>query len=635
MRCPEHGIDCTNEYQKLKPGFWWTWNFSMPTPESQNLLQEYKAFVNNLNTHDRNYDTASTRFDGPLPISFPCLRGIDSCPDLNGIDGSCGEGYEGWLCSRCSSDYYSWFEYCIKCPPIWRLIIEVFGVFILVCLVVTISIWDLKTKINERKENKNDKSLNRSLVYLLVARFKIVLGYYQIAGATFTSLHNVHWPNEVSKLAYLFRALELNIFKLLAKPRCYIDSLVLNIYEEFLIGLVFCGLAVFLPAIIYSLRWLYVKVYKKLSLEDVTKKLKGLRENCYFFVVLMLFISYLSLCSVILSLMPVACQEFCVDENNNYCLQRLRSDYSIDCQTQKHKNYVTTAYVSLLFVIGYPVCLFVLIYRRRPKLCQENADINDEFVDRPHSGDVNSALAEGSEDTGNVMNEGTIQVLDTEPLLHAEQHDLQLNPEDIEDVQGEHMEDINEDLQDDKIDGYSKYPLYVQFLCENYKPEYWYWEILELSRKVLQTSLVVLYGSEDPLSLGATIVLSMVFICSHAYFKPMQDSFEHWLQMTSLVAIFLNLVSAIVLLVPFTDTSGHRQTAMAVFIIVVNVSVVLLAVGNSTLIIWRAVKQHGRFGACSCRNCVTIATETVSVLSNVSRHSRRGHQTHANLQGPL
>ncbi|XP_072014037.1 uncharacterized protein [Amphiura filiformis] len=448
MLCPEHGINCTDEYQKLKPGFWWIWN--LPTFERQNLVQEYRAFVKNLNTHDRNYDNTSTRFDGPLPISFPCLRGIDSCPALNGINGACGKGYEGWLCSKCSDDYYSWFEYCIGCPPIWRLILEVFGVFILVCLVVSISIWDLKKKINELKENQKDKSLKRSLVYLLVARFKIVLGYYQIAGAIFTSLHNIRWPKEVSKLAYVFRALELNIFKLLAKPSCYIESLVLNIYDEFLIGLVFCGLAVFLPAIVYYLRWLFVKVYKKLSVENVTEKLKGLRQNCYSVVVLMLFISYLSLCSVILSLMPVACQEFCVDENNNNCPQRLRSDYSIDCQTQKHKNYVVTAYVSLLFVIGYPVCLFVLIYRRRPKLCQENAG-NDESVDRPRSGELNTALSEGSEDTGNVINEDTIQVLDTTPLVHAEQNDLLLNREDIEDVhedvQGEDMEDINEDAQ--------------------------------------------------------------------------------------------------------------------------------------------------------------------------------------------
>ncbi|XP_072014254.1 uncharacterized protein [Amphiura filiformis] len=590
-------------------------------------------------THNRSYDITSTHFEGALPNPFPCPGGEVSCPASDGIDESCGEGYEGWLCSRCSIDYYSWFEYCFICPPIWHLILEALGVFSLLCVVVAITIWDLKKRIKERADGESDnsdKSLNRSLLYLLVARFKIVLGYYQIAGAIFTSLHNVHWPTEVSKLAYVFKALELNIFKLLAKPRCYIDNLVLNIYQEFLIGLVLCCLAVLVPAALYSSRWLFVRFYKKLSFANVTEKLKGLRENCYFFIVLILFISYLSLCDVILSLMPVACQEFCVDENNNYCPQRLRSDYSINCQTQKHKNYVVTAYVSLLFVIGYPLCLFVLIYRRRPTCRQENA-VNDESVDPPRLRNVNTALSEGSEDSDNGSNEITIQALDTMPLLHhddeitsSEQSDQQLNREDIEDINEKIKKDAGTQTND-KIDDYSKYPLYVQFLCENYKPEYWYWEIVELTRKVLQTSLVVLYGSEDPLSLGATIVLSMVFITSHGYFKPMQDSFEHWLQMTSLVAIFLNLVSAIVLQVPFIDTSGHRQTAMAVFIIVVNVSVVLLAVGNSTLIICRSVKQRGSSGACSCRNCLTIVLEIVSSVSNATRNRRGRDQNSATI----
>ena len=92
--------------------------------------------------------------------------------------------------------------------------------------------------------------------------------------------------------------------------------------------------------------------------------------------------------------------------------------------------------------------------------------------------------------------------------------------------------------------------------------------------------LVVLYGSGDPLTLAASIVISVVFTVIHAYFKPMKDQFEHWLQMLSLLAIFFNLLSAVVLMIPYNDTSGHRETAMTVFIIGINASVIILAVGK-------------------------------------------------------
>ncbi len=115
MPCPQEGINCTKEYQKLMPGFWWTWTF---VSGSQHASKRYKEFVANLKIHDRSYESTSTEFIGSLPKPFPCLRGEVSCPESNGIDEACGLGYEGWLCSHCSIGYYSWFEYCVKCPPI-------------------------------------------------------------------------------------------------------------------------------------------------------------------------------------------------------------------------------------------------------------------------------------------------------------------------------------------------------------------------------------------------------------------------------------------------------------------------------------------------------------------------------------
>ncbi|XP_072014021.1 uncharacterized protein [Amphiura filiformis] len=662
MPCPEQGVICSNESQKVQPGYWWTWDWNLSNTThvlafAQNSSSRmYAAFVENLLIFDRSYDPASARFEGPLPKPFPCPGGEEACSFFNG---SCGVGYQGWVCSRCSSGYYSWFEYCVECPPIWHLILELLLVVILMCILVAIIVLDLKKKMKEREEMGDDKSLKRSLVYVLIARFKIVLGYYQIAGAIFTSLHNIHWPKDVSNLAYVFKALELNIFKLLAKPRCYIDELQLNIYTEFLIGLVFCILVVFFPSIVFASKWVFLRFDKTLSAAEVKNKLHRFRGNCCLVVVVVLFISYLSLCDVILSLMPVACQEFCVDVNDDYCTKRLRSDYSVDCNTEKHKNYVTTAYVSLVFVFGYPLCLFFLILSQKIRFRREMKQVN-ESPENFNTG--NEGIENNTQDEGNITTAEIDSQSDTTPLLDNYTDNERSIISDVTELDSEDNQAIdriggsiqtneiidyeqsinseedgnvelaacNNDVQDvqaneasttmnESID-YSKYPLYVQFFCENYKREYWYWDVVELCRKVLQTSLIVLFGSEDPLTLGATVAVSMVFITSHAYFKPMKDSFEQLLQMTSLVAIFLNLLCAEILLVPLTDPSGHRQAAMAVFVILLNMSVVLLALGNSIMILWRSVKQHGCSGACSCQNCLSIASRILSSASDGSRH---------------
>ncbi|XP_072042269.1 uncharacterized protein [Amphiura filiformis] len=326
----------------------------------------------------------------------------------------------------------------------------------------------------------------------------------------------------------------------------------------------------------------------------------------------MLFITYPSMCDVILSLLPVACETFCVDENNVYCAHRVRSDYSIDCDTTEHKNYINSAYFALLYVVGFPLGVFIVILRNSPRTLETNHENQEREADNDSNCTELSFIVEDDDDSNNNRRASLLEEIGNTALENEETDSV---------VSEETTPTILEDRDNLNIN-ILKYPLYIRFLCENYKREYWYWEIVELSRKVLQTSLVVLFGSEDPLTLGATVALSMVFITSHAYFKPMKDSFEHWLQMTSLVAIFLNMLCAEVLLVPLTDPSGYRQTAMAVFIISLNVSVVLLAIGNSILLLWRAVKKHGRSGLCSCRHCLAIVNNIASSVSVVSRNRR-------------
>lgn len=51
----------------------------------------------------------------------------------------------------------------------------------------------------------------------------------------------------------------------------------------------------------------------------------------------------------------------------------------------------------------------------------------------------------------------------------------------------------------------------LRFLFENYKSEAWYWELVEMSRKVVLTSGVILVGQESRSYIGLTWVVAGMF----------------------------------------------------------------------------------------------------------------------------
>lgn len=93
-------------------------------------------------------------------------------------------------------------------------------------------------------------------------------------------------------------------------------------------------------------------------------------------------------------------------------------------------------------------------------------------------------------------------------------------------------EETGDDLQSLVSDSYSNRanPIWMDFLCENYKPRFWYWEIIELTRKVTQTVLITLLGWEHKLTVLLTIAISVLYLTLHARYMPMKSTFEQQLQ---------------------------------------------------------------------------------------------------------
>ena len=90
----------------------------------------------------------------------------------------------------------------------------------------------------------------------------------------------------------------------------------------------------------------------------------------------------------------------------------------------------------------------------------------------------------------------------------------------------------------------------MAFLYENYKPNAWYWELLETLRKVILVSCLTLVGSESRVYVGLGAIVAGIFAIIYAGIDPMKTSFEDRLQLLTLCVTFLNLMIGTILKMP-------------------------------------------------------------------------------------
>ena len=81
----------------------------------------------------------------------------------------------------------------------------------------------------------------------------------------------------------------------------------------------------------------------------------------------------------------------------------------------------------------------------------------------------------------------------------------------------------------------------LRFLFENYNSSSWYWELVEMSRKVILTSGLILVGQESRSYIGLAWVVAGMYGMLFCWVKPTQDAFENRLMSTSLAVTVVNL----------------------------------------------------------------------------------------------
>lgn len=466
--CLEEGIICNGkDYKHLKLGYYWNWGI----PGANVTL--YQKFADNLDTENRNYDPNYLNYTGDFPRAFKCPRTHSCANTTGGVENLCPKGYSGWFCSKCDIRYYSVLTYCIPCPTTEWLALEIALICCSFVILYAIAVW-----LYNKERFRNTRG--RHFIDQVVSRGKIALGFYQVLGEFFTSVHDVYWAETLKVIGDVVSIIELNIFRLVIRPKCFDEKLQLNPKLEFEIGIIFPCVLIFLSSTIIWLFKLRNKIkskYHGISEGDIAL-IEIVKSKLMTVVVVLLVISYPPISTSIFQLYPWSCEEYCLDKHNTTCKTLLRSDYELPCENMQIF-HILAIISTVIYVFGFPTILYVLM--------RKNAAHRLAGQPRGYLSEINH---------------------ETDDDIQSLVHDYSMT---------------------------RKNPAWINFLCENYKPEFWYWEIVELTRKVSQTALISVIGWESKITVLSTSSISILFLTLHARYMPMKSKFEQRLQ----VSVFL------------------------------------------------------------------------------------------------
>jgi hypothetical protein len=266
---------------------------------------------------------------------------------------TCLIGYTGPLCHACHSklNYVKIGRDCIHCDGGASLSFHILMWLVVGCsftFCVFLCFYCIKPPKNEQDSKKRDTLLNN---------MKVLWSWCQLFSAMPTTFEGIAWGDAMTGFARGLGAfVSLDITALLTG----LSSCQYNVsYQEaFLIYMLS------VPFFMFIFIPVGVKLGKYLRRSDI-KSIKYLNELQWTFMANFVQIFYPSICSKVFSIFN--CVKIpSLPQNENY---RLRYSYDIKCWQGDHTYYVGWAICFLiLFVLGFPVGLFAVLYHNKDKL---------------------------------------------------------------------------------------------------------------------------------------------------------------------------------------------------------------------------------------------------------------------------
>ena len=491
----EDGLKCKDDYATLQPGYWWKWR-------NESYKDRYRHFLKNLLASSPALDVFSVQYPHPMPNPYKCPVEW-SCK--GGLDSPCEEGYEGPLCGVCSSGFYNPLQTCEQCPSKKWIVAQ-----LLIILAIILIIWVVVAWNSKRNTKKTGK---RPLIDMFLSKLKIVIGFYQVTYGLLEAFSYIKWPDSLQIIGKYSGILQMDILQI-APIQCLIPESHIDAFGNLFAMMAINGAVICLCGVTFVVRKLLILRSQGLTNEERSIKVSETKELVYRNLFFFLYVLYLNTCTKTATVLPLACQKLCRDDQEELCDVYLKTDYSIKCQIPKYHHLLIVAFISTVYVFALPTASFIVLWRqRRVTLTTRN---------------VETSQGPGSS---------------TEIILG------------------------------------------LRFLFENYNPRSWYWELVEMSRKVFLTSGLILVGQESRSYIGLAWVMAGMYGMFFSWSRPIKDAAENRLMAASLAVTVFNLGIGAVSRIPAENISSSTDpyTDAVLFnglVIGANTLVIALPVGK-------------------------------------------------------
>ena len=368
---------------------------------------------------------------------------------------------------------------------------------------------------------KTKKAEGRALIDVIFARLKIIIGFYQVTDGLLTAFAFVKWPDVLEDISRYSELLQLNILQI-APPHCLFSSLHVDAFGSLFASMGLNAFAILFFAFIFGVRYVMISRSGSLTEEAKAKRISHTKELIYKNLFFFLFVTFLSTCTKTANVLPLACRRLCRDKAETLCDDYLKADYGIRCHGPRYHLLLIGAYFNILYIIALPAFSITVLWKERRMILASKED----------------------------------QTLPT-----SEDFSLQnLTPS------------ANKEL----VTGLS-------FIYENYSSKSWYWELIEMARKISLTSGLILIGQENRGYVGATCCLAGLYGMLFAFRVPIQDAFENKMMVTSLAVTFINLGIGTTSRIPAEDQEPSKDPLMDTTVFKITV------LGANTLVIGQLV----------------------------------------------
>ncbi|XP_078351300.1 uncharacterized protein LOC144636032 [Oculina patagonica] len=151
----------------------------------------------------------------------------------------------------------------------------------------------------------------------------------------------------------------------------------------------------------------------------------------------------------------------------------------------------------------------------------------------------------------------------------------------------------------------------LRFLFENYKTHSWYWELVEMSRKVILTTGLILVGQESRSYIGLAWVMAGMYGMLFSWVKPIQEAFENRLMSASLAVTVVNLGIGAVSRIPAENIPGAINSdtdavVLKILVIGANSLVIILVIAQYAMYLYGYLKEWRKNPHCSFSCCLAV-----------------------------